>query len=109
MRADQLLTQPVQRVQMGGIHNEPADARLVVWGLHGGSEFVTGLQIDGVYVERVPGETCDALRIRAMRTVTPNLPATALRDSKGAAVGYFTYSGLPLDHCKAIAENEGKL
>ena len=106
MRPDQLKAQRVQRVEMTGVHCEPTEARLVVWGIHGGGEYVIGLQVSNVYLERKAGEECDALRIRAMREVALNLPAGALRDRKGSAVGYFVYAGLPVEHCKATAERE---
>jgi hypothetical protein len=117
MRADQLTAQPVQRVEPGGVNTEPAAHRLVVWGIHGGSDFVTGLQVGSTLLERLPPnpltgaprESNDALRIRAMREVVPALPPDALRDSKGSAVGYFLYADLPADHCKAVAEREGPL
>ena len=113
MRPDHLASQPVQRVQPGGINREPSAHRLVVWGIHGGGDFVTGLQVGSTLLERrladpvtgAPAESEDALRIRAMRA----LPPDALRDSKGSAVGYFLYAGLPADHCKAVAEREGPL
>jgi hypothetical protein len=117
MRVDQLGQQPVQRVQPGGINYEPAAHRLVVWGIHGGGDFVTAIQVGAtVLTRRLPdpitgaaAESEDALRARAMRDVVPTLPPDALRDSKGAAVGYFLYAGLPADHCKAVAEREGPL
>jgi hypothetical protein len=112
----------VQRIEMSGVYPTPPVARLVVWGIHGGSEFVTGLQIGTTYIERrgsrIPiawsepvwsGETCDELRLRAINAIAPTLPADALRDSKGAVVGYFVYQNLPPDHCKAVAEREGRL
>jgi len=94
---------------MGGVHSEPASARLVVWGIHGGGDFVTGLGVGDVVLNRLPGEAVDALRVRAMRDVVPTLPPDALRDSKGAAVGYFVYTGLPPDQCKTVAEREATL
>lgn len=100
MRADQLKSQRVQRVEMSGIHTQPASRRLVVWGIHGGSNFVIGLKVGETLLERLPGEEVDALRVRAMRDVVPTLPPDARRDSKGVAVGYFVYAGMSPDHCK---------
>jgi hypothetical protein len=108
MRADQLGGQRVQRVEPNGVHCEPPSSRLVVWGIHGGSEFVTGIKFGETALGRAPAEEVEALRVRAMRDVVPNLAPDALRDSKGSAVGYFTYAGLPADHCRAVAEQEGK-
>jgi hypothetical protein len=113
MRADQLAAQRVQRVEPGGINYEPAENRLVIWGIHGAGDYVTALRIGGALVERLPPdpltgaprEEVDALRVRAMRS----LPPDALRDSKGSAVGYFLYAGLPADHCAAAAAREGPL
>jgi len=110
MRAHELRGQRVQRVEMSGVHSEPHTARLVVWGIHGGGDFVTGLRVGGTVLERQPGEEVDALRVRAMREVVPTLPPDAFRDSKGAAVGHFTYAGLPPDHCRPTARHlEGHL
>lgn len=119
MRADELQMQPVQRVEPGGVHvnAEPASNRLVVWGIHGGSDFITGICVGATVLERLPRnaitaapkESADDLWIRARREVVPNLPPDALRDRHGAAVGYFLYAGLPADHCKAVAEREGVL
>ena len=47
-------------------------------------------------------ESEDALRVRAGR----NLPPDALRDSKGSAIGWFLYSGMPPDFCKSKAYDE---
>jgi hypothetical protein len=105
VRQDQLKQQRVQRVEMGGIHSEPPSAQLVVWGIHGGGELVVGLQVGDVALDRLAGEEVDALRVRAMRDVVPNLPPNALRDSKGVAVGYFIYAGLPPDHCEPTAQH----
>jgi hypothetical protein len=103
MRQDQLHSQRVQRLEPGGIDTEPASTRLVVWGIQGGSDFVTGIAVGDLVLGRLAGEDTDALRIRARR----NLPANPLRDSKGSAVGYFIYAGLPPDHCRAQAYKEG--
>ena len=109
MTKDQLPQQRVQRINPGGINYEPAERQVVVWGIHGGSEFVTGIKVGTTTLERSPGEEIEALRLRAMCEVVPILPPDTLRDSKGKAVGYFTYQGLDPDHCKAVAEREGKL
>jgi hypothetical protein len=109
MKADQLLRQRVQRVEPGCA----VPAGLVLWGIHGGSDFVVGLAIGATVIERLPPnpfsgaprEDVDALRVRALREVPPD----ALRDSKGSAVGYYLYAGLPPDHCRAVAEREGSL
>jgi len=120
VRADRLKALRVQRVEMCGVYPEPPAYRLVVWGLHGGDEFVTGLRIGDAHVERAgrpiriagvanevwSGETCDGLRLRATREVAPT--ADALRDPKGAVVGYFVYSCLPPDHCRKVAEREAR-
>ncbi len=90
---------------MGGIHSEPPAARLVCWGIHGGGEHVRALKIGDIVLERLAGEEVDALRVRAMREVVPNLPADAWRDSRGAAIGYFVYIGLDQDHCAPSAQH----
>jgi hypothetical protein len=89
----------VQRVEPAGINYEPPSAQIVVWGIHEGSEHVTGIRFGDTLLQRAPGELVEALRIRAMREVVPSLPANALRDPNGKAVGYLTYAGLPVDHC----------
>src|SRR5437870_3730174 len=94
MNARDLPKQQVQRVEMGGVHYEPPGSQLVVWGIHGGSDFVIALRIGDAELERRAGESVDELRIRAMRDVVPNLPLDALRDANGKAVGYFCYSGM---------------
>ena len=117
MRPDQLPHQPVQRIEPAGVIYEQhgPDRRLVLWGVHGAGDYVVGVHIHNTYVERRrtvslkgdPPETVDQLRDRAMSNVVPTLPPTALRDSKGSAVGYFVYEGLPVDHCRAKAYEEG--
>jgi hypothetical protein len=109
MRQDQIRGQVVQRVEPGGIITDPRAAPLVTWGLHGASNFVIGIQIGETVLERLPGEEVDALRVRAMIDVVPNLPPDTLRDSKGSAVGFFRYDGLPSDHCKQVAEQQASL
>lgn len=113
MRREQLSSQRVQRVEPGGVNYEPPSARLVVWGIHGAGDFVTGLQVGDALLLRAardpftgaPEETADQLRIRAMREAVPALPPDAMRDSKGSAVGYFVYEGLPLEHCRPTARH----
>jgi hypothetical protein len=105
MNAEQLRHQAVQRIEPNGINTEPESARLVLWGIHGASRFVIGVQIGDTLLERTPGEEVEALRIRAMREIVPNLPPDALRDSKGSAVGYFVYTGLPPNHCQPTSQH----
>ena len=116
MRPDQLSSQPVQRIEPAGVLYEyDPERRLVIWGIHGAGAYVLGVQVHDTYVERrrtvslsgEPPESVDQLRERAMRSVVPTLPPSALRDSKGSAVGYFVYEGLPVDHCRAKAYEEG--
>ena len=109
MKPELLKRYRVQRVEPGGINYEPPERQVVVWGLREGSEAVTGIKFGDTLLERTPGEQVEALRIRAMQTVIPSLPADALRDSKDKPVGYFTYAGLPADHCEATAEKEATL
>jgi len=114
----------VQRLEPGGINYEPAGRQVVVWGIHADDtdRLITGIKFGNTVLTRIgspakipggfniwEGEQVEALRIRAMRDVVPSLPGNALRDSKGKPVGYFIYAGLPEDHCKAIAEQEGSL
>ena len=109
MTPGQLRRYRVQRVEAGGINYEPLERQIVVWGIHEGSEFVTGLKFGEASLGRLPGEQVEALRIRAMRELVPHLSPNAPRDSKGKAAGYFTYAGLPADHCRAVAEREAGL
>jgi hypothetical protein len=99
----------VQRLEANGINYEPHERQCVVWGIHEGSASVIGIKFGDVMLARQPREEIHDLRIRAMREVIPTLLADALRDSKGKPVGYFVYQGLSEDHCKAVAEKEGKL
>src|SRR6266705_2436958 len=105
MRQDQLRLQRIERIEPAGIIADPHAAPLVVWGIHGAGEHVRALRIGDVVLERLPGEEVDALRVRAMREVVPNLPADAWRDSRGAAIGYFVYIGLDQDHCAPSAQH----
>jgi hypothetical protein len=114
MRLEELARHRVERLEPAGVLmvEEP---RLVLWGIHGAGEYVIGVHVHETYVERrgrdpltgAPRETLDQLRERVMRTIVPYLPDTALHDSKGAAVGYFVYDGLPADHCRPKAYEEG--
>ena len=115
MRLDQLSGQLVQRMEPGGVDRDPSATRLVAWGIHGGNDYITALVVNDITVARLSAdpitgaarESVDALRIRVRRTVVPTLPPSALRDSKGSAVGYFVYQGLPADYCRAKALEEG--
>ena len=98
----------VQRLEPGGVNYEPPEVQIVVWGIHG-SDSVTGIKFGDAVLGRMAGETCEALRIRAMREIVPSLPADALRDRNGKPAGYFIYAGLPPDYCKADAEREARL
>lgn len=99
----------VQRLEPGGVNTEPASLRLVLWGIHERSGQECGVRIGDATLTRLPGEEVEAMRIRAMRQVVPALPANALRDTKGSAVGWFIYPGLPEDHCRTVAERESQL
>jgi hypothetical protein len=106
MRQDQLKQQRVQRVEPAG----PIAGRLCIFGLHGAGEFVRAIQIGDVVLERLPGEETDALRMRAMREVVPNLPVDAWRDSSGNVVGFFRYDGLDPDFCRPTTRHlEGSM
>lgn len=107
MKANELTRQRVQRVEMYCItpdHMPP----LTVYGINGGSEFVTGICVAGTVYELkpydpftgTPAESVDGLTIRAARELVPALPPTAPRDANGRAIGYLIYRGLPADHCK---------
>jgi hypothetical protein len=98
----------VQRLEPGGINYEPPERQIVVWGLHEASNAVTGIKFGDLVLGRAQGEEVEALRIRAMRELVPQLPADALRDPKGKPVGWFTYAGLPPDHCRAVAQREAQ-
>jgi len=100
MRQDELIRQRVQRIEPVAPYLETPPARLIVCGIHGGDDFATGLRVGETVFPR-EGESTDALRFRAMRAV----PADALRDVKGDAIGYFVYSGLPPDHCAPTARH----
>jgi hypothetical protein len=104
MRA--LTSYRVQRLEAGGINYEQPERQIVVWGFHADDtdRLITGIKFGDTLLERLPGEEVEILRIRAMREVVPLLPPDALRDSKGKPVGYFTYSGLPPDHCEVTPE-----
>ena len=108
MRA--LTSYRVQRLEPGGINYEPPERQIAVWGLHADDtdRSITGIKFGDAVLGRLPGEEIEMLRIRAMRDLVPQLPADALRDPNGKPVGYFTYAGLPPDHCKATAEREAK-
>ncbi|MBU1286917.1 MAG: hypothetical protein KJ871_04245 [Alphaproteobacteria bacterium] len=52
---------------VGIIRDPPGIPPLKVRGIHGGSEFTVGLLINGVTVERLPGESVDDLTARVRR------------------------------------------
>src|SRR5260221_14690637 len=101
MRPDELSRQPVQSLGLQGAWTGPV--RLRVTGIQGAEDFVTGLCVGDVVLQRLPAnpvigsaeETTDALRLRAALALPPDV----LRDAKGEALGFFLYSGLPPEHC----------
>lgn len=113
MRIDELPGQPVQRIEAAGVIK--SSERLVVWGIHGGNEYVTAIKIGDLVIRRreadpvtgAPRESVDQLRERVMREVVPTLGPAVLRDSKGSVVAYFVYEGLPDDHGRATAYAQG--
>src|SRR5258708_29973602 len=107
MRADELSRQPVQTLGLVGAWSGPV--RLRVCGIQGADEFVTGLCVGDIVLQRLaedrvtgkPEETTDALRLRAALALPPDV----LRDAKGEAIGFFLYSGLPPEHCYPTAQH----
>ena len=106
MTPRQLGVARVTRLEAAGINYEPPENQIVVWGIHGADNFVIGLMIGATLLV---GEDPEHLRLRAMREVKNLPPDTTLRDTKGKPVGWFIYTGLPKDHCRAVAEREARL
>jgi hypothetical protein len=113
MNADLLKTRPIERIEMNMAHALGPECRLVVWGIRaaGADDCVIALQIGDIVLEPrghdpvtgAPPESPEILRLRAMAEVVSSLPPGAPRDTKGSAIGYFVYRGLPADHCKKAA------
>ena len=113
MRIDELPNQPIKRIEPAGVLTSPN--RLVVWGIHGAGDYVTGMKIGDLLINRRPlspvtgaaEENIDQFRERVMNEIVPTLGPAALRDTKGSVVGYFVYQSLPTDHCRRRAYEEG--
>ena len=61
----ELKRQRIQPVNPVGINPLPASVPpLRVLGIHGGSDFVIGVRVNGNVVDRLPGETVDQLTFR---------------------------------------------
>ena len=99
MTPAELRARRVQRIEPAGVNYEPPERQIAVWGIHEASDLAIGIKLGDAVLWRAPGETVEALRVRAMRELVPHLPPDAPRDPKGKAVGHFIYPGLPEDHC----------